>query len=177
VVCSGRSSKLVADFASQLDFVGGRQRLRYWLGSSPPVLVEEDMPGGNGGLSLRDVRLSTLCAADHIHGPGKEGGGGEGRGQPPAGHAEESSAADAEAAAAALAAGRATGREQEDWHFAVCIARLGGRVGTLAQQEAFAAYGRTARPGAFGAHKLDLSSSGAQDFLATSCPEYEGLLT
>ena len=39
VVCSGRSTSLVKDFASRLDFVGGRQRLRYWLGDDPPTLV------------------------------------------------------------------------------------------------------------------------------------------
>ena len=60
VVCSGRNSTLVADFG-HIDYIGSRQRLEYYQGN-PPVLVEKVLPGGNGGLSLRDVSLSRACA-------------------------------------------------------------------------------------------------------------------
>jgi hypothetical protein len=60
-VCGTNSltNKLVRDF-SHLDYVGAHQVVSYFIGS-PPVLVEEELLGGNGGFSLRDVNLSKQC--------------------------------------------------------------------------------------------------------------------
>lgn len=126
VVCSGRAAAGVGDFARRLDYVGGRQRLQYFLGDPPTLVpkqikikigfciptapqpvspekdlscrsrnrfrkwpapafgrqcvfaharltactvggclhgqVDEELYGGNGGFSLRDVALSRACA-------------------------------------------------------------------------------------------------------------------
>ena len=116
------------------------------------MLWEEELPGGNGGLSLRDVRRSTACARPLERHP--------------------------ESAAAAAAAAAAT-REQEDWYFAECLGNLeGGRVATPDEQEAFAAYGGSVAAGwrVLGAHKLDMRESDVARFVEMRCPEYAQLM-
>ena len=162
------------------------------------------MPGGNGGLSLRDVRLSTLCVVDGdidgdiqgdggggvIEGNSGEDNGGNGPsgdpmsaggsildGLPPLGSSTAHGPSTVRTfTAKELALARRTGREQEDWHFAVCIGRLGGALGSPEQQQAFAAYGDAALPGALGAHKVNLSTPHAAAFVRDACPEYIGVL-